>query len=175
MQCKHGVGATLLQGGQPVTFASHTLSHTERNYAQLKKECLAILFGCQCFDQYLARTGKIVDETDHKPLQPIFKKHIHAAPCSLQRMLLRLLRYNLDVIYKKGSLMYLADRLSRDPLAQENEGKEPDEFQVFATELESMSPFDVIELSPERLVQLQTCTAQDPVLMTLETTVIGQN
>ena len=33
-------------------------------------------------------------------------------------------------------------------------------------------PFDAIKLSPERLVQLQTCTAQDPVLMTLKTTVI---
>ena len=89
-------------------------------------------------------------------------------------MLLRLLHYNLDVIYmsKKGSLMYLADHLSRAPLDQENEGKGPEEFQVFATELESMSPFDAIKLSPERLVQLQTCTAQDPVLMTLKTTVI---
>ena len=175
LQCdasEYGLGATLLQGGQPVAFASRTLSRTERNYAQLEKECLAIVFGCQRFDQYLARKDKIVVETDHKPLQPIFKKPLHAAPCRLQKMLLRLLRYNLDVIYKKGSLMYLADHLSRAPLDQENESKEPDEFQVFATELESMSPFDGIKLSPERLVQLQTCTAQDPVLMTLKTTVI---
>ena len=64
--------------------------------------------------------------SDHKPLKPIFKKPIHAAPCRLQRMPLRLLRYNLDVIYKNGSLMYLADHLSRAPLDQENEGKEPD-------------------------------------------------
>ena len=68
--------------------------------------------------------------------------------------------------------MYLADHLSRAPLNQENEGKEPNEFQVFETELESMSPFDAIKLSSERLVQLQTCTAQDPVLMTFKTTVI---
>ena len=175
LQCdasEYGLGATLLQGGQPVAFASRTLSRTERNYAQLEKECLAIVFGCQRFDQYLARKDKIVVETDHKPLQPIFKKPIHAAPCRLQRMLLRLLRYNLDVIYKKGSLMYLTDHLSRAPLVQENESKEPDEFQVFAPELESMSPFDAIKLSPERLVQLHTCTAQDTVLMTLKTTVI---
>ena len=140
LQCdasEYGLGATLLQGGQPVAFASRTLSRTERNYAQLEKECLVIVFGWQRFDQYLAR-----------------KKPIHAAPCRLQRMLLRLLRYNLDVIYKKGSLMYLVDHLSRAPLDQENEGKEPNEFQVFATELESMSPFDAIRLSPERLVQL---------------------
>jgi len=59
-------------------------------------------------------------------------------------MLLRLLGYNLDVTYKKGSLMYLADHLSRDLLDQEKEGKEPYEFQVFETELESRSPFDAI-------------------------------
>ena len=68
--------------------------------------------------------------------------------------------------------MYLADHLSRAPLDQENEDKEPDEFQVFATELESMNLFDAIKLSPKRLVKLQTCTAQEPVLMTLKTTVI---
>ena len=52
LQCdasKYGLRATLLQNGQPVTFVSHTLSRTERNYAQI----LAIVFSCQPFDQYL--------------------------------------------------------------------------------------------------------------------------
>ena len=136
-----------------------SLLHSRHVPCHLPNGILAIVFGCQRFDQNLARKDKIAVKTDHKPLQPIFKKPIHAAPCRLQRMLLRLLRYNRDVIYRKGSLMYLADHLSRVPLDQENEGKEPDEFQVFATELESMSPFDAIKLSPARLVQLQTCTA----------------
>ena len=50
------------------------------------------------------------------------------------------------------------------PFDQENKGKEPDEFQVFTTNLKSTSPFDAIKLSPERLVQLQTCTAHHLVL-----------
>lgn len=153
------LGATLLQDGQPVAFASRTLSHTERNYAQIEKECLAIVFGCQRFDHYLARKDKIMVESDHKPLQAIFKKPIHSAPCRLQRMLLRLLRYNLDVSYKKGSQMFLADHLSRATIAEGKEDENPDEFQVFAAELEKLNPFDAIKLSPERLVQLQTCTA----------------
>lgn len=39
-----GLGAALRQDGQPVAFASTTLSPTERGYAQIDKECLAIVF-----------------------------------------------------------------------------------------------------------------------------------
>ena len=87
-------------------------------------------------------------------------------------MLLRQLRYNLDVHYKRGSQMFIADHLSRATVNQGDETEKLDEFQIFATEVESMDPFDAIKLSPERLAQLQTCTAQDPVLLTLKTTII---
>ena len=43
IQCdasEYGLGATLMQNGQPVYFASKALSTTERNYAQIEKECL---------------------------------------------------------------------------------------------------------------------------------------
>ena len=68
--------------------------------------------------------------------------------------------------------MYLADHLSRAPVVERKEADELDEFQVFALEVENLNPFDAIKLSPGRLEQLQTCTAQDPVLLTLKTTVI---
>ena len=90
VQCdasEYGLGAALLQKDQPVAFASRSLSQTERQYAQIEKECLAIVFSSERFSQYLAGREKITVESDHKPLQSIFQKSILSAPCRLQRMI----------------------------------------------------------------------------------------
>ena len=166
-----GLGAVLLQNGQPVAFASRTLSKTEQRYATIEKECLAIVFGCERFNQYLARREKIYVETDHKPLESIFKKSLLAAPCRLQRMLLRLQKYNLAVSYKPGSQMLLADHLSR---AAQHENTVPeDTFQVFSVDLEKSNPIQALKVSPERLEQLQRCTGQDESLQVLKTTILS--
>lgn len=107
-----GLGATLLQNGQPITFASRALSHTEQCYAQIVKECLAIVFACERFDHYI-QGRKVTIETDHKPLVPIFVNAIHGAPKRLQKMLLWLQKYQLDVTYKPGKEVLIADWLSR--------------------------------------------------------------
>lgn len=48
-----GLGCCLMQEGQPVAFASRALTPTEKNYAQIEKECLSIVFACQRFHHYL--------------------------------------------------------------------------------------------------------------------------
>ena len=84
-----GLGSCLLQEGHPIAYASRSLTEAEKNYAQIERELLAIVFACEKFNQYIY--GKEVTvQTDHKPLQAIQSKPLHKAPPRLQRMLLRL-------------------------------------------------------------------------------------
>ncbi|KAL5477674.1 hypothetical protein EMCRGX_G024499, partial [Ephydatia muelleri] len=109
-----GLGATLLQEGRPVASVSRSLTKAEKNYVALELECLAIVFACSKFDQYIYGK-KVRVETDHRPLEVITKKSILAAPRRLQRMLLALQRHDLEVVYRPGEQQVIADVLSRLP------------------------------------------------------------
>ena len=63
-------------------------------------------------------------ETDHKPLEYLFKKLLTAALPRLQRMVLSLQKYELIVNYKPGKSLYIADTLSRAPGSQTVDEKE---------------------------------------------------
>ena len=98
IQCdasQHGLGAVLLQGEQPVAYASRALTPTEENYfyAPIEKELLAIVFACDKFDAYVYGHDSVHVQTDHNSLESIFKKELCVAPKRLQRMLLRLQKY----------------------------------------------------------------------------------
>ena len=105
-RCETGLGAALTQNGRPVAYGSRALTQTERGYAQIGKECLVIVFGMEKFHQYTY--GRPVHvKSDHKPLENIIKKPLWDAPKRLQRMLLRLQNYYLDVTYVPGHDMLL--------------------------------------------------------------------
>jgi len=109
---KDGLGACLLQAGRPVAYASKALTKSEGNYAQIEKELLAICFACGKFRQYIIGQNVAV-QTDHKPLEVIMKKPLHEAPLRLQKMMLKLQPYQLEVTYCRGGDMVIADPLSR--------------------------------------------------------------
>lgn len=156
-----GLGCVLTQEGQPVAFASRSMTITEMNYSQMEKEALALTFACEKFDQYLMGRDGITCWTDHKPLETIMNKQILCAPKRLQRMRLRLQKYKIVVKYKPGNTMYISDHLSRSslPVRPVKTGQQYDIFAVedgIYEELERIDPSlynNVTDVTLERVSQ----------------------
>ena len=68
-----GLGVVLCQQDgdkwRPVAYASRSMSETERRYAQIEKEALAVTWVCRKFTDYILGR-KFLIESDHKPLIP---------------------------------------------------------------------------------------------------------
>ena len=65
---------------------------------------------------------KVVVQNDHKPLETILKKPLGQAPKRLQDIIMKLLRYDIEFQFVKGSDLVIADALSRAyPESKENE------------------------------------------------------
>ena len=73
---------------QPVAYSSKSLTSTEQRYAQIEKECLAIVEAFNKFDQCLLWKSDITVHTDHQTLQSIFQKDLALALKRLQKMML---------------------------------------------------------------------------------------
>jgi len=137
IQCdasSNALGAVLLGDGRVIEYASRALTETEQRYAQIEKELLSIVFTLERFRTYVYARHVIV-ETDHKPLLAIHKKTLASAPKRLQRMLLRLQRYDFDLEHVAGSKLILADTLSR--AHEQHSGKNDDELAALAEEQQS--------------------------------------
>ena len=134
-----GLGAVLLQkysdGWYPVQFASRSLNSAERNYSQIEREGLSVIFGCERFRNFLLGS-KFTIINDHKPLRKLFAVSSPVpVSCSarLQRWKLRLSQFDYVFEYLKGSENVNADFLSRFPLPETTEINEPYEV-IFVVE-----------------------------------------
>ena len=160
-----GLGAALLQKGQPVTYASRALTPAETTYTQIEKELLSTVFACDRFRTYVYSCKEVNIEKDHKPLEPIFTKPLASAPKHLQRMLLHLQQYNLTVRYKKGKDLHLADILSRAYLQEVNASD-------LTRELEDMDQRRGLPVCKETWLKLTNAAADGPVQQVLRPVIL---
>ena len=120
---KKGLGAVILQDSRPVMFASWALTGAEKNYQNLERECLVMIWGMEKFHYFLY--GKqFTLETDQKPLVSIYKKHMVEISPRIQRLIVRSFPYQpFDVHYRRGKEIPLVDALSRvSPTPVEEDG-----------------------------------------------------
>ena len=118
----YGVGVVIshvMDDGEerPIAFASRTLTKSERNYLQIEKEALGIVFGVRQFQRYLyGRTFHLL--TDHKQLVTILGPKTAVptlAAARMQRWAVILQAYNYQAEYPSSAEHANADALSRLP------------------------------------------------------------
>ncbi|GFT57428.1 uncharacterized protein K02A2.6 [Trichonephila clavipes] len=141
-------------------FASRSLTKTERNYSQIDKEALSIVWGVKRFYRYLF--GRHFDlVTDHKPLVSIFAPNL--LPClSATRMVhyaLSLLAFSYTTKYRNTKNHGNADALSRLPLAVDKDCE-------YLTE-EDVTNISQVELMPVTATDIARATKTDRKLFEL--------
>ena len=122
-----GIGAALFHRYEdgsrpPIANASKTLSETQRNYSQIQKEALSIIFALRKFNHFLYGR-KFILVTDYKPLLSLFgptKATPQLVANRLARWALMLSQYEHTVDYRKTSDHENADALSRLPAAHDS-------------------------------------------------------
>ena len=174
LQCdasKTGIGAWLRQlhsqgNEQIVAMASRSLTDTESRYSNLERKCLAVTYGLEKLEYYLLDRNVTVG-TDYSPLEQLFKKNINEAPSRLQTLLLRCLRFDVNVQYKQGRSIPVANVLSRVC------------HRKAAPTTENMTENSVLQRNiyfvstPTELTALKSSTALDPIMNLLKNTIFN--
>ena len=152
-----GLGAVISHGRgkeeRPIAFASRTLTDAEKNYSQIDREALAIIYGIKKFHYYLYGR-KFVLYSDNQPLCHILgsRKGLPSlAAARILRWAVELAGYTFEVQHRPGHKNGCADALSRLPLQKEETSPEiikwTQEAMICNTEVLSSLPVTAKQIS----------------------------
>ena len=148
-----------MQGGQPVQYASRALTETEKRYSQIEKEMLCVVFGLTRFHTYTYGRNVTV-HNDHKPLAAVLKRPVGENPIRLQRMLCRIMGYDLDFKYIKGKDLLIADALSTAHTINHTHSQSEEEIETIGLVIQDQSV-------TRHLNEIAKETAKDKVLQSV--------
>ena len=105
---------------RPVVFALRTITDIKKRYALVEKECLALTWACEHFSDYLIGS-QFTLQTDYKPLTSLLslQRALDDVPLCIQRMRIKLTRFDFVTEYIPWSQLSTADILSRIPLSNQ--------------------------------------------------------
>ncbi|GJT52264.1 retrotransposon-related protein [Tanacetum coccineum] len=110
---EEGIGAVLQQNGHPIAFLSRSLAPRHKGLSTYEKELWAVVYALEKWRGYLlGRHFKI--KTDHFSLKYLMEQRL-STPFQI-KWLPKLLGYDYEILYKKGSENIVADALSRSSL-----------------------------------------------------------
>lgn len=108
--CQDGIGAVLMQHGQPITYLSKALGEKHKTLSIYEKEFLTLIMAIEKWRHYLQRQEFII-QTDHKSLTYLNEQNLHS---DMQRKpVTRLMGLQFKIIYKKSKNNIAVDALSR--------------------------------------------------------------
>ena len=164
-----GIGAVLFHrykdgSERPIANVSKVLTESQRNYSQIQKEALAIIFALKKFYQFLYGRRFIL-VTDHRPLVAMFapgKGTPSLAANRLSRWALMLSQFDYKIEFRKTADHANADALSRLPVQNDrqfDDAEAGDDLQMVCL-IQSICN----KVTPADPVSLQRESNKDPVI-----------
>ena len=149
---------------QTMATISRSLTSVEQCYAQVEKECLAVMWACERFADLLVGKEFLI-ETDHKPLLPLLtSKNLDELSVRIQRYRMRLMRFQYTVTHVPGPDPEIADALLQAPLP---EVTDTDKQLQIDTVSYVAQVIQGIPATAERLKQIHQAQEQDNIFQQL--------